>query len=197
MKKKRFILYLLFVFFINQLVNQKLALSQQKTESSTPSLTEASSMPSAMPSSDQNVPLMDASSAAPQATTPTPQQALPVGDIQSAASSGAPTTQQDNSVAGSQSAVSAVTPTPPVLPEQLKWPDTIELSETQRGLSQTSNKIIIGFFDSSEKILRTANEQLAAISKTYDDISKKFDQINNQIDTFLQNSSDSAGNIKK
>ncbi len=86
---------------------------------------------------------------------------------------------------------------PEVKSEQLKWPDTIELSETQTDLAQTSNKAVLALFSNSKKITQDTNEQLNKMSKSYEDFSKKFDDINSQIDSFLQETAFLEGKAKE
>lgn len=86
---------------------------------------------------------------------------------------------------------------PDVQAEQLKWPDTIEISETQKVLSQTSNKATLALFNTSKKSIKDADEIFNKIAKSYDDCSKKLDDINAKIDNFLQEAAFKEGKSKE
>lgn len=141
----------------------------------------------------QPVPPSDAPplEAAPPATVPPPDAAAPAPVPPPA---GGPTPA---AVLGGADGAPAAPTAPDIQPEQLKGPDILELSEEKKGLVATSNKQIIATFKDAENVTTQASDVLNTMAKTYDDTSKKFDDINTQIDSFFQDTAFSEGKVEE
>ncbi len=105
--------------------------------------------------------------------------------------------QQPLAQIGSAPAPGLSIPAPDIQSDQLKWPDTIELSETQDSLAKTGNKAMLTLFNNTEKITKGANEKINMMTKSYEDFSKKLDSVNTQIDKFLQETAFITGKVKE
>lgn len=132
-------------------------------------------MPSTPPTTDSSMG-METPPATPQETLPLP--ATPVaGSPLSPAPLSTPTTQEAST--------------------QLKWPDTIELTEETKPISKTSNPTILQHFQEAKKIKKDTKKIIKELTEQEKALLDNHNSINSSIDNFLQESSFIQGKITK
>ena len=84
---------------------------------------------------------------------------------------------------------------PEVKAEQLKWPDTIELTEKQAGLS--GGPAMKALMQSCDESLNQINQAVTAITQTQSDVLVRYTDISNQLKEFYQMIGFQQGQIEK
>lgn len=94
-------------------------------------------------------------------------------------------------------AAAPVAETAPVQAEQLKWPDTIELDETTKGVAQTGNTNVIETYKTAEKTVFACLKKNDDIIKKNKELRDKFEALDNIIDPFIEETQTSIGKLKE
>ncbi|KKQ49301.1 MAG: Collagen-binding adhesin [candidate division TM6 bacterium GW2011_GWF2_38_10] len=89
------------------------------------------------------------------------------------------------------------TPTPQEASTQLKWPDTIELTEETKPISTTSNPTILKHFQEAKKIKKETKKTIKKLADHEKTLFDTYNEMNTAIDNFLQESSFIQGKITK
>ncbi len=137
-------------------------------------------------------------------TTATPAEAVPTTpppppapDAMPTAQPAAPTEATAPAAPTEETATPLTAPAPEVKPEQLKWPETIEIDEGKESTAKTSNPDIMKLFKKVNAALDKMSSVIDQMLKARTDLYQKFFEQDAKLDDFFQQTQFSTGAIQE